>query len=95
MCCNTHEDRDAADRARGIDVDALLAPSEEWRCRCLFTAVRCRRRATGEDLLCDWCRETDHMRFCEELGDADLTAPAAGPYEIRLTDEFFLGRGPG
>lgn len=48
-------------------MDALLAPSEDWRCRCKSTSVRCRRKATGEDLLCDWCRATDHMAFCESV----------------------------
>jgi hypothetical protein len=89
MCCNTHADRDALDRAHQVDVDALLAPSEAWRCRCSQTSARCQRKATGEDLLCDWCRTVDHMAFC---------ASVVEPYEAAVrpygsgTDFYAAGR---
>lgn len=47
MCCNTHDNH-----AYSAD---LLAPSEQYRCRCT-AGPPCRRKATQEDLLCDVCR---------------------------------------
>jgi hypothetical protein len=65
MCCWTHEERDRLERAAGIDL--IMAESEETRCQCSF-GTWCRRRMTQEDLLCDWCRGTDHGRACMEMG---------------------------
>lgn len=47
MCCWTHGDLQA--------YPGELAASDDWRCRC-GCAPACRRKATGEDLLCDHCR---------------------------------------
>jgi hypothetical protein len=87
MCCNTHADRDALDRAHQVDVDALLAPSEAWRCRCPQTSARCERKATGEDLLCDWCRTVDHMAFCASVSGELAVSPYASG-----TDWYAAGR---
>lgn len=67
MCCWTHGDP----RYPGE-----LAPGEEWRCQCGAGGVLvdteggktdlgvpvCTRKATGEDLLCDVCRDGDDLR---------------------------------
>jgi hypothetical protein len=69
MCCVTHPYRDQLDRALAERqgtlpaFEALQAPCEDFRCRCALTAEPCRRKATGEDLNCDWCRETDHAAW--------------------------------
>jgi hypothetical protein len=69
MCCVTHPYRDqlARDQAARLGqsafVESLMAPSDDWRCRCALTTEPCQRRATGEDLNCDWCRETDHAAW--------------------------------
>jgi hypothetical protein len=71
MCCETHDLRDFLTRAHGGE-DALrgvLAPADNRRCRCTelgkWGGQACAREANGEDLLCDWCRVTDHMRWYE------------------------------
>jgi hypothetical protein len=69
MCCVTHPYRDQLARAQAAHlgqsafVESLMAPSDDWRCRCALTTEPCQRRATGEDLNCDWCRETDHAAW--------------------------------
>ena len=69
MCCVTHPYRDQLDRALAERqgtlpaFEALQAPCEDFRCRCALTAEPCRRKATGEDLNCDWCRQTDHAAW--------------------------------
>jgi hypothetical protein len=69
MCCVTHPYRDQLARAQAAHlgqsafVESLMTPSDDWRCRCALTAEPCQRRATGEDLNCDWCRETDHAAW--------------------------------
>jgi hypothetical protein len=69
MCCVTHPYRDQLDRALAERqgtlpaFEALQAPCENFRCRCALTAEPCRRKATGEDLNCDWCRQTDHAAW--------------------------------
>jgi hypothetical protein len=68
MCCNTHPLRDRLALAEVDPGDesalqahrALMAPSDDWRCRCGHQGTRCERKADAEDLLCAWCRETDH-----------------------------------
>jgi hypothetical protein len=62
VCCLTHDVRDQLDREAGVPFE--LAAGEGWRCRCAFGQA-CRRKATGEDLHCDWCRSTAHQEFCE------------------------------
>jgi hypothetical protein len=42
-----------------------MAESEQWRCRCQF-GNPCGRKATAEDLLCDWCRGRNHEQACNE-----------------------------
>lgn len=68
MCCQTHYERDARDRENGVAID--LASGEEFRCRCTF-GNSCKRRATQEDILCDWCRGRDHYNACQELSAED------------------------
>jgi hypothetical protein len=79
VCCDTHPLRDALDygvaKAAGPEdvafLDSLAAPGENFRCRCSETAQPCRRKATGEDLVCDWCRQTDHLQWhAERMRDA-------------------------
>jgi hypothetical protein len=71
MCCETHDLRDFLTRAHGGDdaLAELLAPADNRRCRCTelgkWAGEQCRRLANGEDVLCDWCRVTDHMRWYE------------------------------
>jgi hypothetical protein len=59
MCCDTHALRDALEEPGSLA--RLLAPGEDWRCRCAHPGARCERRADAEDLLCAWCRVTDHQ----------------------------------
>jgi hypothetical protein len=83
MCCTTHDDRDALALADG-SLAALLAPGENYRCRCEH-GVPCRRKATGEDLSCDWCREVDHVAWWQ----ANMTAgffEAAVNRPVQLSD---------
>ena len=57
MCCSTHNDTQNA-----AGVNYVLAENDHFRCQCPlrgspFRESRCIRRATGEDFLCDVCRE--------------------------------------
>jgi hypothetical protein len=94
MCCVTHPYRDQLDRALAERqgalpaFEALQAPCEDFRCRCALTAEPCRRKATGEDLNCDWCRQTDHAAWARANlpvslgGGADVRRP--GPSSVRF-----------
>jgi hypothetical protein len=75
MCCETHDLRDFIARHDGGDqaLAAPPAPGGDYRCRCTelgrWRGQRCERIADGEDLLCPWCRETEHqMWYMRELG---------------------------
>jgi hypothetical protein len=65
VCCETHDLRDWLARAHGGDVP--LAPDDQHRCRCSelgrWNGTPCQRYADGEDVLCPWCRVTDHMKW--------------------------------
>lgn len=67
MCCVTHEVRDVLEREAGTAI--AYAEREEFRCQCPF-GQQCRRRATDEDFRCDWCRGTNHERWCYENPNA-------------------------
>jgi hypothetical protein len=65
VCCETHDLRDYLAAAHG---EALpLAPGDDHRCRCSelgrHPGVPCNRYADGEDILCPWCRETNHLNW--------------------------------
>jgi hypothetical protein len=91
MCCVTHPYRDQLDRAiaerQGAlpAFEALLAPSDDWRCRCALTADPCRRKATGEDLNCDWCRQTDHAAWAR----ANLPVSLGGGADVRRPGRLY------
>jgi hypothetical protein len=42
----------------GLSIVALIMmlTTAEHHCVCVCTHARCRREITGDDLLCDWCR---------------------------------------
>lgn len=69
MCCETHDLRDFMARYDGRDgaLAELLAPDDMHRCRCTelgkWPGTRCERTADGEDILCPWCRATDHSEW--------------------------------
>jgi len=58
MCCNSHA-RCAPDEIGGVTLGPR-AEDERLRCRCERRGVHnnegCIRRATAEDMRCDWCR---------------------------------------
>jgi hypothetical protein len=75
MCCETHDLRDFITWFDGGDqaLAELLAPGGDYRCRCTelgkWQGQRCERRADGEDLLCPWCRGTEHQGwYMRQLG---------------------------
>jgi hypothetical protein len=80
MCCTTHDDRDERDQALArqqgtlVAFEMLMAPCEDFRCKCPF-GVLCRRQATGEDFRCDWCRDTDHHKWCAEVAESAFASP--------------------
>ena len=84
MCCGTHTARDQLDiQARitqitnGKPLAWDFAEDERLRCQCDFSSGHpCKRRMTGEDLLCDWCRVTDHLDWCRRHAG---TAGGFGP----------------
>lgn len=80
MCCQTHHARDLLDADHGIDVKALLASDEQFRCRCPF-GNPCQRAMTAEDLRCNWCRGTNHQRACQDLGN-DVMWGGSGNFSI-------------
>ena len=68
MCCWTHPERDRFERP---GPELMLQPGEDRRlgCQCGYGQA-CQRRATGEDMLCDWCRDKGtfgHSKYCNEL----------------------------
>jgi hypothetical protein len=78
MCCTTHDERDRLDRADGINVDALLTRDERFRCQCKF-GHPCHRAMTAEDLVCDWCRGTNHETACKQMQlPSDITYSPPG-----------------
>jgi hypothetical protein len=91
MCCVTHPYRDRLDQALAREqgtlpaFEMLMAESEDFRCRCSLTEQPCQRRSTGEDLICDWCRQTDHEAWARANlpaalgGQADLPRNYDGP----------------
>lgn len=98
MCCPTHTARDqlAAQEINGrppgereaaaAQFGALFPADERARCRCEVTAAPCTRKATGEDLVCDWCRETDHERWWAERAARETAAAWEASYG---SDEFY------
>jgi hypothetical protein len=84
MCCVTHPYRDQLDQALALcqgtlpAFEALMAESEDFRCRCSLAKQSCQRRATGEDLICDWCRQTDH----EAWARANLPTALGGQADL-------------
>ncbi len=93
MCCETHDLRDFLARfdGRGEALAELLAPSDGYRCRCTelgrWGGQRCERKADREDLLCPWCRSTDHqMWYTGQLRDAGPAVRAY--YEERGGNEY-------
>jgi hypothetical protein len=85
MCCTTHDVRDQIDAQNGVAI--VLAEIEDFRCKCPFGSA-CRRRATGEDFRCDWCRTTvdangdergGHQEWCNMYlgGDGYAISPQA------------------
>lgn len=103
MCCPTHTTRDQAElfelSAPGPEparegalaaFRALFPDDERMRCRCARTGVPCLRKATGEDLDCDWCRETDHERWWAERAAAEaLAVSPAGPFSVATLDLYY------
>ena len=76
MCCTTHDERDQASHRNGEKLE-LVAADDDFRCKCTY-GVACRRRATGEDMRCDWCRgktESGHTQWCNE----NISVIAQGP----------------
>ena len=76
MCCETHDLRDWLAAAHG---EALpLAPGNDRRCRCSelgrWNGTPCQRYADGEDILCPWCRVTDHMKWYYQASAGPLAA---------------------
>jgi hypothetical protein len=88
MCCVTHPYRDQLARAQAARlgqsafVESLMAPSDDWRCRCALTTEPCQRRATGEDLNCDWCRQTDHADWARRNLPMALGGQADAPRDF-------------
>ena len=88
MCCVTHPYRDRLDRALAERqgtlpaFEELMAPSEDFRCRCALTEQPCQRRATGEDLNCDWCRQTDHADWARRNLPMALGGQADAPRDF-------------
>jgi hypothetical protein len=76
VCCETHDLRDWLAAAHG---EALpLAPGNDRRCRCSelgrWNGTPCQRYADGEDILCPWCRVTDHMKWYYQASAGPLAA---------------------
>lgn len=79
MCCETHDLRSFVLKYRGEQEH--LAPAENRRCQCTelgkWRGQRCVMEADAEDLLCAWCRETDHQLWYNQTarsGDAAVQA---------------------
>jgi hypothetical protein len=93
MCCDTHDLRDAialyeasasasdaGSAAAALEAhQALLAESEGFRCRCPH-GVPCKRKADAEDLLCEWCRGTDHALWYAARAPGRPAPPGAYAY---------------
>jgi hypothetical protein len=89
VCCLTHDYRDQLGlREAQVSGDpalaafmALFTSDEGFRCQCSLTANACQRRATEEDRRCDWCRSTDHMKWCEaNPGSSGMAGRPRGEY---------------
>jgi len=74
MCCGTHTMRDIYERWQGKDM-ALGTPDKRFLCQCRVPGVSCMRKATEEDMLCDWCRTEDHEKWCQLF--AQLAIPGS------------------
>lgn len=61
MCCYTHQIRDEDEKPPL----ALMAQDRRFRCQCKY-GQSCDRAMTAEDLLCDWCRGSNHDKVCHE-----------------------------
>jgi|SRR5215471_7510123 len=72
VCCLTHEARDRLDLNAGLKVP--YSTDARLRCQCGY-GEPCKREMTQEDFLCDWCRGTDHMKWCYD------NPAAAGGYD--------------
>lgn len=79
MCCETHDLRSFVLKYRGEQEH--LAPADDRRCRCTelgkWGGQACVMEADGEDLLCAWCRSTDHMAWYDGMlrgGDPAVAA---------------------
>lgn len=81
MCCWTHPYRDEAAQRAGEILDLVIF-DDPFRCQCGYSTP-CRRRATEEDQLCDWCRGTDHEQACNEFGPYGYTQPGS---RVLVTD---------
>jgi hypothetical protein len=94
VCCNTHAIRDevhlAGARAAGqvAEFESLMAPSDAWRCRCSFGVAPCLRKATAEDVLCDWCRETDHQAWAWQQVELARSAAAREYLQLRAVTSY-------
>lgn len=67
MCCWTHSERDKFDSRHNIEF--TLADDEHLRCMCRHGEPCLREQAAGPgpELLCQWCREQNHAKWCDQL----------------------------
>ncbi len=91
MCCVTHGYRDSL--TPPAELATLLATDERLRCQCYYGS-QCRRQATAEDMLCEWCRVIEagwpdgmkmgHHEWCRFYLGSAFASPPAGHDGITL-----------